>query len=276
MVLSNPGERTVTVSEIYLHVEKAEPAVDVNYTMPAAPLPVVFLKVQLSFHERQYPLLSLNQEQERIYSAKGEGIEKFVIDISSKHNATFWVRLRIPYIDLTTGEEKTVYYPKLEEEAIVLRYDYAPGWTSNIKPEDLLERPKIYENIANKFKQILIILQDCHDLGITDIKDVQEKLNKVGIEAVWLESFFSRFIEVFVVIANLEKRQDMIPTLLRLIMYYDDIVPEERPLKIDITQFAKLTGNLELQPVLEKFIQAKTLEKKQFFEEILDGIQPLQ
>lgn len=276
LVLTNPGKGTVNVSEIFLDVEKWEPVVDVDYSVPAAPLEVLYLEVQLSIDKNEYSLLKLNDEPERVYSAEGSGAEKIVINASSKYNAVYWVRLRIPYFDLTTGQKETIYYPRLGEQALSLRYEYAPGWTRDIEPQNLLDRSKVYENIATKFNQILIVLQNCYDLDNRNKDKICEDLDKIlGTSSMYqktLRSFFGKFISSFVSIAILEKRQDMIPTILRLIIYYGELLREgSDPLQINVEELAQLTGNTGLQPTLEKFVRGSFSEQQQIFKEILSN-----
>ena len=276
MVLSNPGQGSAIVEEIFLDVEKFEPCAKVDYSMPAAPLPMLFLKVHLSVDERNYPLLSLNEEPERIFYAGDKGAEKVIINISSKHNAEYWVRLRIPYCVTATGQKETVYYPELGKEAITLSYSYAPAWTNNIEPENLLARSEIYENFATLFKQIRLILQDCVDLSIRSREEIYKKLSVLGIDFVWgLGAFLRTFISKFLSIAYLEKRQDLIPTILRLIMLHEDLFPQEDPLTVNMEELARLAGNMEIKPSLERFAEESLSGKQQIFREIQSKILPL-
>jgi hypothetical protein len=277
MLLANIGNGTVVAKEIYLDVEKYEPVVDVDFSMPAAPPLMLFLKAQLSVDKTVYPLLKENGEPERFYYAEGAGAEKVVINISSKNNAKYWVRVRIPYFDIATNQGKAIYYPALDKEAFVLSYKYAPAWTSNVQPKDLLKRSEVYENIANKFKQILIAFQDSLDLNLNDEREIYKKVNEIlGTEYVMPDYFLNKFISDFASIATLEKRQDMIPTILRLIMYYEGLLGgKQRPLNIYVEELALLCGNMDLKPVLERFVGESFSEKQQTFKEILPKIKPL-
>lgn len=67
--LMNIGGGAIIVPEIELITEGWEPEANVDYTVPAAPLPILRLKVELSPRKSLYPLLKLNDEPARRFGA---------------------------------------------------------------------------------------------------------------------------------------------------------------------------------------------------------------
>ena len=151
-ILANTGGGTVTVEELYLDVERWEPATEVDYSVPAAPMAVLFLKAELSVDRAEYPLLALNNEPGREYNAQGAGAETVTLSLSSINNARYWVRVRAPYLDLSTGETQTALYPPEGRDPLMLPFVYAPGWKHIPGPDALLNRTQILENMIQEIQ----------------------------------------------------------------------------------------------------------------------------
>ncbi|KGK98690.1 hypothetical protein LI82_07525 [Methanococcoides methylutens] len=235
-ILANTGSGSVIVEEIFLEVEEWEPDTTIDYSLPAAPLNFVMLEAKLSIHETQYPLLKLNSEPERTFSAKGEGADKIVINISSLENARYSLRLRIPYFDIVTGESGTLYYPATDEEAFVVPFYFAPGW-KHLEPANLLDRDVIFQELKETFQSILAVFEN-HPVS----NPLREQKNCEILDElqIWYDpensinrtfSFLSIFIPPFVGMAVLEKEQDVVELILKLLCheaeYFDDQIRNE-------------------------------------------------
>ncbi|UGV41464.1 hypothetical protein J7W08_03990 [Methanococcoides orientis] len=235
-ILANTGSGSVIVEEIFLEIEEWEPEITIDYSLPAAPLNVVMLEAELSIHETQYPLLKLNNEPERTFSAKGEGADKVVINISSLENARYSLRLRIPYFDIVTGESGTLYYPDTDEEAFVVPFYFAPGW-KHLEPANLLGRDMIFQKLKEKLQDILAVFEN-HP--VSDPLREQKNCEILDELHIWYDPensinrtfyFLSIFIPPFVSIAVLEKEQGVVELILKLLCheaeYFDDQVRDE-------------------------------------------------
>lgn len=182
VLLFNAGGGTVNAEEIYLEIGQWEPMTEVDFSVPAAPMLELVLRAELSVQETSYPLLTLNQEPGRVYHAQGAGAEKVMIDLSSRHNARYWIRLRIPYLDLIAGEMNTLYCPPLNQDPVAVPFVYAPGWNDNVTPDHLLARAGILANISDKFREITEIYKVAAKSNTRDLDQMNEKLNEAGID----------------------------------------------------------------------------------------------
>ncbi|SES86193.1 hypothetical protein SAMN04488587_1329 [Methanococcoides vulcani] len=235
-ILANTGSGSIIVEEIFLEVEKWEPDTTIDYSLPAAPLNFVMLEAELSVHETQYPLLKLNNEPELTFSAKGEGADKIAINISSQENACYSLRLRMPYFDIVTEESDTLYYPAIGEEPFVVPFYFAPGW-KHLEPANLLGRELIFQELKEKFQTILSIFEN-HSLS----DPLREQKNREMLEEfqIWYDPdnsmrrtfyFLSIFVPPFTSMAVLERKQEAVELILKLLCheaeYFDEQVRNE-------------------------------------------------
>jgi hypothetical protein len=181
IILSNTGGSSVMVDEILLEVRDWEPYTSIDFSMPAAPMQILFLKAELSVEKSEYPLFSLNDTQPRIFGERGDGAELIVIQLSSISNAKYSLQLKIPYQDLSTGNKGIIYYPDTGENLIELPFPYSPGWNQDITPESILERTKIFSQMELKFRKIYSILKDVYRSDENNIETANEKLFAAGL-----------------------------------------------------------------------------------------------
>ena len=211
LVLANTGGGSVTVEEIYLDAEKWEPDTTIDYSVPAAPWAILFLKARLSVDEAHYPLFRLNQALPRIFNERGAGAEKLIIQLSSLHNARYDLRLRIPYLDLASDESGTLYYPPLGEAPIHVSFCYAPGWNNDITPESVLERKKILQDMEMRFRGILSVFEEVHQSDPSNIQRIDKMLENLdivpGVQTGRFGSFLEGFVPPLVAMAILEKNE---------------------------------------------------------------------
>jgi hypothetical protein len=284
LVLANTGGGSVTVEEIYLDAEKWEPDTTVDYSIPAAPWPILFLKAKLSVDEAHYPLFRLNQASPRIFNEGGAGAERLIIQLSSLHNARYSLRLRIPYLDLASNESDTLYHPPLSEAPIDLSFCYAPGWNKDVAPQSVLERKKVLQDMEVKFRGILSIFEEVHQSDPSNTPRIDEMLKDLGI-APYLQtvqtglfgSFLEHFIPPLVAMAILEKRQQVLEVILRILCYLSEYeVDEERTVHLHIEELATLANNQMVEQVLESFMKERDFSRKmQLLPQILAGMKPL-
>lgn len=163
MLLSNGGGGSVVVEEIFLDVEHWEAETRVDFTVPAAPLNIVYLMAELSTGCASYPLLQLNGESQRLFNERGAGAERFIIDLNSPENATYHLRLRMPFVDLATGGRDVLVYPPLTSAPIVLCFRCAPGWM-DVDPARLIEPAAVLEHMTSMFKGMAKLVQDVASL----------------------------------------------------------------------------------------------------------------
>ena len=181
IILSNTGGSSVMVDEIFLEVKDWEPDTSIDFSIPAAPMQMLFLKAELSVEKSEYPLFSLNNTQPRIFGERGDGAELIIIQLSSINNAKYSLQLRIPYQDLSTGNEGIIYYPDTGENLIEISYPYSPGWNQDITLESMLERTKIFTQMELKFRKIYSILKEVYRSDEKNIETSNEKLFAAGL-----------------------------------------------------------------------------------------------
>jgi hypothetical protein len=196
LLMANVGGGSVVVGEIFLDVERWEPERAVDYTVAAAPLPMLVLRAELDTGRTQYPLLQLNHEPERVYDERGAGAERIRVDLSSAQNARYWIRLRAPFTDLSSGDEGTLSWPPLSEDPLTLPFKCAPGWHG--PPVDkLLDPDFIYHDIDVKLSELLQILRRTSPGQEVD----SEQLHTLGIPSVPDGMFLNTFLPYYAELA---------------------------------------------------------------------------
>ncbi|WP_340819958.1 hypothetical protein [Methanolobus sp. WCC4] len=183
LILSNTGGSSVMVDEIFLDIEDWEPDTNIDFSMPAAPMQMLFLKAELSVERNEYPLFSLNSIPPRIFGERGDGAEMIIIQLSSLNNAGYNFRLRINWQDLSTGNKGVLNYPASEEKGLRLTFPYSPGWTQDIRTNSLLERKKVFQQMELKFREIRSILKDVYRSDENNTDAANKELFDIGLSA---------------------------------------------------------------------------------------------
>lgn len=212
-LLANVGGGSVIVHEIHLDIESAEPYPLIDYTVPAAPLNVLHLQAELTVAKGTYPLLAMNEAAERIFSERGAGSERLVIDLTSRENAQYQARLRISCTDLTTNRALEILHPPKGTPPLVLPFVFAPGWR-RFDPEAVLGRVEVMDELESALSTVLDMLrQSQKDPDKLDVlaRDAEEKLAvEPGLfrEPLMFRSFITAFVTAYAGLAAVERRFD--------------------------------------------------------------------
>ena len=213
IILSNTGGSSVMVDEIFLEIKDWEPDTDIDFSMPAAPMQMLFLKAELSVEKSEYPLFSLNSTQPRIFGERGDGAEMMVIQLSSLNNAGYDLRLRIPWHDLSTGNKGVLNYPALQEKPFELTYPYSPGWNQDIQIDSTLERKKIFDQMELKFRKVRSIMKDIYRSDEKNADEANKEFFAIGLSTGIgtypdLRSMLSVFGPIFVELAPSDSKKE--------------------------------------------------------------------
>lgn len=213
IILSNTGGSSVMVDEIFLEIEDWSPDTNIDFSMPAAPMQILFLKAELTVEKSEYPLFSLNSSQPRIFGERGDGAEMIVIQLSSLNNAGYNFRLKIPWQDLSTGNKGVLEHPASGEKPFELTFPYSPGWNQDIKIDSLLEREKIFYQMELKFRKILSILKDVYRSDENNTDRTNKELFDIGLSTGVntypnLDSMLSVFGPVFTELAPSDSKKE--------------------------------------------------------------------
>jgi len=213
IILSNTGGSSVMVDEIVLEIENWEPEINVDLSMPAAPMQMIFLKTELSVERTEYPLFNLNSIQPRIFGERGDGAEIIIIQISSLNNAKYSIRLKIPWQDLSTGNKGFLNYPASEEKPLEIAFPYSPGWNQYIQIDSLLESQKIFDQMQLKLTKVRSILKNGHLSDGKNVDKTNNELFAIGLNTGIgtypdLNSMLTVFGPIFVELAPDERKND--------------------------------------------------------------------
>ena len=126
-LLVNRGGGLVVLDEIHLDVEGWSPLTRADLSVPAAPLAIIRLKATLDTGTASYPLFALNNEDPHQF-AQGLGAERLEIDLDSRHNARYRLRLRLDYYDERADRQCELLWPAAGDPPIELDFPWAPGW----------------------------------------------------------------------------------------------------------------------------------------------------
>jgi len=126
-LLVNRGGGLVVMDEVHLDVEGWTALTRANLSVPAAPLAVIRLKATLDTTTPSYPLFALNGEGPHQF-AQGLGAEKLEIDLDSRNNARYRLRLRLSYYDERADLQREFSWPAVGEPPFELDFPWAPGW----------------------------------------------------------------------------------------------------------------------------------------------------
>jgi hypothetical protein len=134
-LLVNRGGGLVVLDEVHLDVEGWTTLTRADLTVPAAPVAVIRLKATLDTGTTNYPLFALNNEDPHQF-AQGLGAERLEIDLDSRHNARYRLRLRLAYYDERADQQRELVWPAPADPPIELDFPWAPGWRRDM---DLLD-----------------------------------------------------------------------------------------------------------------------------------------
>ena len=186
-LLVNRGGGLVVLDEIHLDVEGWTPLTRADLTVPAAPLAVIRLKVTLDTGTASYPLFALNNEDPHQF-AQGLGAERVEIDLDSRHNARYRLRLRLAYYDERADRQCELVWPAASEPPIELDFPWAPGWRRDM---DLLDAAAVLADTEARLEAFAKWLEQDGDA---------ESLKAIGIpeyqaRAGFIQEGFLRMIE---------------------------------------------------------------------------------
>jgi hypothetical protein len=211
-ILANRGGGSVVVDEIVVHVEgfEAEPAV--NYTVPAAPPLDLYLQAELRTDTADYPLLELNGEPERLFGPNLQGAERIFVDLSSRENVRYRLRLQIQFEDMATDTSDVLVWPAADEPPVTLAFACSPGW-KEVKPEELHAADAVYRDMAEKLGGLADALAARPPTDEYD-PELEARLDALGLCGVaayarggWLfRSFLERFVPLYAQIAPAAER----------------------------------------------------------------------
>jgi hypothetical protein len=131
-LLVNRGGGLVVLDEVHLEIEGWNTLTRADLTVPAAPLAVIRLKATLDTTKISYPLFALNGEGPHQF-AQGLGAERLEIDLDSRHNARYRLRLRLAYYDERADRQGELLWPTAADQPIELDFPWAPGWRRDME-----------------------------------------------------------------------------------------------------------------------------------------------
>jgi hypothetical protein len=160
-LLVNRGGGLVVLDEVHLDVEEWTPLTRVDLSVPAAPLAVIRLKATLDTDTRTYPLFALNGEASHQF-AQGLGAERLEIDLDSRRNARYRLRLRLAYYDERADRSRELQWPEPGAPPIELDFAWAPGWGREM---DLLDAPAVFADVEARLAAFAEWLEQDRDVS---------------------------------------------------------------------------------------------------------------
>jgi hypothetical protein len=160
-LLVNRGGGLVILDEVHLDIERWSAITRVDLSVPAAPLAMIRLKATLDTVTPTYPLFALNGEAPHQF-AQGMGAERLEIDLDSRRNARYRVRLRLAYYDERADQSRELVWPAPGEPAVELEFPWAPGWGREM---DLLEAPGVFADIEERLTALAEWME--HDADVS-------------------------------------------------------------------------------------------------------------
>lgn len=145
-LIVNRGGGLVVLDEVHLEVEGWTTLTRAILSVPAAPLAIIRLKATLDTGTPHYPLFALNGEAPHQF-AQGLGAERLEIDLDSRHNARYRIRLRLAYYDERADLEHELVWPDRAESPIELDFPWAPGWRGDM---ELLDAPAVLADAESR------------------------------------------------------------------------------------------------------------------------------
>jgi hypothetical protein len=149
-LLVNRGGGLVVLEEVYLDVESWSPLTRVDLSVPAAPLAIIRLKATLDTDTPTYPLFALNNEPEHQF-LQGLGAERLEIDLDSRRNARYRLRLRLAYYDERADRSRELVWPGAVDPPIELDFAWAPGWGRDMS---LLEATAVFADVEARLTML--------------------------------------------------------------------------------------------------------------------------
>jgi len=131
-LLVNRGGGLVALDEVHLEVEGWTTLTRADLSVPAAPLAIIHLKATLDTGTARYPLFALNNEGPHQFT-QGLGAERLEIDLDSRHNARYRLRLRLAYYDERADRDCELLWPAAGDPPVELDFPWAPGWRRDME-----------------------------------------------------------------------------------------------------------------------------------------------
>lgn len=160
-LLVNRGGGLVVLDEVHLDIEGWTPLTRVDLSVPAAPLAVIRLKATLDTATPTYPLFALNGEAPHQF-AQALGAERLEIDLDSRRNARYRLRLRLAYYDERLDRSRELQWPDAADPAVELDFAWAPGWGREM---DLLEAPAVFADVEARLAAFADWLEHDRDVS---------------------------------------------------------------------------------------------------------------
>lgn len=255
-VVANAGGGSVYLDEIFLDVEKWEPEMRIDYSVPAAPLGELHLRVELETEQSEYPLLALNGEGSRLYNEHGGGSERVTVDLSSQENARYSLRLRLPYTDLDGGAS-VLTYPTRGDEPVTLPFAVAPGWR-DVEPSRLHNAEHIYADLVKTLASLGSALRSYREVG--DQTELDQKLEHLHIPRYVIEDFvfplfLSRFVPFVDAVVPAGERDGALATVMMLLLQVEPIsaLLDNQDVSMAVRGLARGTA---LEPAVAAFLSA--------------------
>jgi len=149
-LLVNRGGGLVVLEEVHLDVESWTPLTRVDLSVPAAPLAIIRLKATLDTDTPTYPLFALNNEDPHQF-LQGLGAERLEIDLDSRRNARYRLRLRLAYYDERADRLRELMWPDPGDQPIELDFAWAPGWGRDM---NLLEARAVFADVEARLTML--------------------------------------------------------------------------------------------------------------------------
>ena len=146
----------MVLDEIRVDVERCSSDLRADLTVPAAPLNVIYLKATLDVDTPAYPLFELNGEPPHQF-AQGLGAERLEIDLASRQNASYDLRLHLAYYDAEADADRELVWPQPPDAPIKLRFPWAPGWRPDM---GLLDRDAVFADVAARLDALASWFED--------------------------------------------------------------------------------------------------------------------
>ncbi len=268
--LMNRGSGAVIASEVELMIVDWAPYISVDFTAPAVQQTPLRLKVKLTPNETALPLLKLNQENPLRFGAFSECAEYMIVQMSSMTNAIYHIRLRIPYTDLSTGEDRELLYPAGIEEPLTVKFSYAPARNADIEPDNILEPGTIVTEVLSAFDNFAGILES---ESPPDNPFAQGPVNRRLLDAGIPESFnnimnlagiLPGFSEALFHHSDHIEPYRLLTTLLKFVNQLLRYLPPDYPLQLpDTEHLCEIIDKPELKSQLDLLFSVSDPNKRQ-------------
>jgi hypothetical protein len=196
--------------------------------------------------------------------------------MSSNANARYHVRVRIPFVDEISGKHGASLYPPEGEQSLLVPFRFAPGWSSDITPESMLDRAGVLSEILHTLSTVSSILEKTRD---DDPDRADEELRKAGIFlGLYRYPYLAHMIHAFVgplsQLSLLENRPDTLGIVLGVVHQLLRFPSRAAAIRLPSTEeFLKLTTKSELATLITLFLEEQDeARRKNILEQIMSGM----